>query len=172
MSEQNSADNFLSMLSNPEMLSAVAKLVSSAQSAPSPDKTPLGPEGMSEGDGASPPDMSGILSAALSNPALMAALPKMLSSLSAAMPKTTQAPPPTDVSETDGTTQASAAPDLSGLGALLPALAGGGGGYKKPPKVTDRRSALLLALKPYMSHDKSDMIDTIVRIIEIMSLIK
>ena len=172
MSEPNTADNFLSLLSNPEMLSAVAKLVSSAQSTPAADETAQNSAGNGGTDAAPAPDMSGILSAALSNPALMAALPKMLSSLSAAMPKTTQAPPPTDVSDPDSAAQASAAPDLSGLGALLPALAGGGGGYKKPPKVTDRRSALLLALKPYMSHDKSEMIDTIVRIIEIMSLIK
>ena len=172
MSEQNSADNFLSLLSNPEMLSAVAKLVSSAQSTPARDETVQSSDTDGVGNSAPVPDMSGILSAALSNPALMAALPKMLSSLSASMPKATQAPPTADTAETDAATEASPAPDLSGLGALLPALAGGGGGYKKPPKVTDRRSALLLALKPYMSQDKSEMIDTIVRIIEIMSLIK
>ena len=171
MSEPNTADNFLSLLSNPEMLSAVAKLVSSAQSTPAADETAQNSAGNGGTDAAPAPDMSGILSAALSNPALMAALPKMLSSLSAAMPKPAQSPA-AEVPDPDSAAQASAAPDLSGLGALLPALAGGGGGYKKPPKVTDRRSALLLALKPYMSHDKSEMIDTIVRIIEIMSLIK
>ncbi len=162
MSEPNVPDAFLSLLSNPEMLSTVAKLISntSQDSSSVQDSSDTDKKNNSE---AVTPDISGIIASALSNPAIMSALPKMLGTLSS-MPNLT-------VQNTDEPKNTKAN-ETGGLGAILPALAGVSSGCKNPPKPTDRRSALLLALKPYMSHDKAEMIDTIVRIIEIMTLIK
>ncbi len=174
MSEPNSGDVFSTLLSNPAMLSSVAKLLSGMQA------SSAAPQGAAEGaqsteeegvGGGSSPDMSGMISAALSNPQLVAALPKMLETLTSAMPKGSPSAKPSAQSAQEGSPHTEPS-GMGNLGALLPTLAGAGSGHKKPPKVTDRRSALLMALKPYMSHDKAEMIDTIVRIIEIMSIIK
>ncbi len=168
MSEPNTGELFSSLLSNPAMLSGIAKLLSSQSRSTSSDSGAKDTGvGQSDADSTPSPDMSGILSAALSNPQLLAALPKMLETLSSAM----HAPAPAPESDKGNDAPAQSA-EAASLSSLLPALSGGGGGYKKPPRVTDRRSALLMALKPYMSHDKAEMIDTIVRIIEIMSIIK
>ncbi len=177
MSEPNTGDIFSSLLSNPAMLANVAKLISGMQS--TSESAGSGSVGNSSEAGV---DMSGMISAALSNPQLLAALPSLLGALSSAMPSTNSDSSATQPNDKPGDARAAMGePEASGVsgigggggaGGIFPALLSGGGGYKKPPKVTDRRSALLLALKPYMSHDKAEMIDTIVRIIEIMSLVK
>ncbi len=174
MSEQGSGDVFSSLLSDPAMLSSIAQLLSSANQSRSavPEAENISPSNSSAVGAA--PDLSGIISSALSNPQIMAALPKMIQTLSASIPETAPSSQAPEQSTADGSVQASAqnmGTGMGGLGALLPALSGAAGGYKKPPRVTDRRSALLMALKPYMSHDKAEMIDTIVRVIEIMSAV-
>ena len=95
------------------------------------------------------PDLSGVLSA-LSNPALMSSIASMAPLLSSMM--------------SGGSAKAS--------GEEARPLGLGGGAYPRPVYPTDRRSALLLALKPYMPEDKQSAIDTVVRVIEIMSAIK
>ena len=102
--------------------------------------------------GTSPmPDISSLLSA-MSNPAMMSTISQLLPMLSTLM--ASQGP---SASQSHGTGQA---------------FGGGGLGYPRPVMPTDRRSALLLALKPYMPEDKQSAIDTVVRVIEIMSHIK
>ena len=100
------------------------------------------------------PDISGMLGAILQNPEMIGAIMQLLPTISKITAK-----PPTSAEQSSGEV-----PTLS----LMPPQ----NSYKRPAVPTDRRSALLLALKPYMSQEKADMIDTIVRIIEIMSHIK
>ena len=151
MSTQNSQDLFSSLLSDPSALSGLAGIISKMK--PPPDT--------SAGNGSSD-DLSGMLSAALSNPELLSMLPKLISTLSASSANTSAEPQ--RASEAQGSMRQSG---VSPLGALPANPA-----FPAPARATDRRSALLLALKPYMSHDKAEMIDTIVKIIEILSLIK
>ena len=94
-----------------------------------------------------------MLGTLLSRPEVLSALPSVMSMLSgmggnaaAVPPSPKQSPPPL-------------------LGAL-------GQKEQKPPPVLDRRCALLSALKPYLPEDKRTAVDTVIRVIEIMSLIK
>jgi len=174
MSAENTSDLFSSLLSNPAMLSGIAQLLSSSQSAaPEPpqassvgtDTGASAPKNEDQSQSGGAPDLSGILGAALANPELLSALPKMVETLSGVFS-----------GQGAGTPAPQSDPPASAAGAFgyqsPPPLIPPKSAYPKPARVTDRRSALLLALKPYMSHDKAEMIDTIVRIIEIMSLIK
>lgn len=157
MSGNNTSDLFSQLLSNPAALSGIASLLSSVQKgeADRTDDPKAFHDGNTEVPGSSEPgatsaDSSGMgdmLGMLLSNPQILGALPSVLSAIS-------------------GMSAASAPQGMpqSPFSSLLPTPA--------PPRVTDRRSALLLALKPYMPKEKCDVIDTVVRIIEIMSLIK
>lgn len=175
MSAENSPDLFSSLLSNPALLSGIAQLLSSSQNA-SATETAKERENVADSDKASPqnetqaqksnaPDLSGIIGAALANPQLLSALPKMMGALSGAFSEQDNTAPSSQsepAAEAAGAFNYQSSPPVFSQKSSLP----------RPAKVTDRRSALLLALKPYMSHDKAEAIDTIVRIIEIMSLIK
>ena len=141
-----SPDAFSSLLSDPRALSAIADIMSSLQNRTPPAPSEPSTEPVTEPPPPPPPpstpDLSGMLGAALSNPELLSALPSVISM-------------------------------LSGMG---------GGGQKQPPPPSlgarssapqlDRRCALLNALKPYLPEDKRSAVDTVVRVIEIMSLIK
>ena len=158
MAEQPNKDTLSSLLSDPAALSSIAKLISSMSAQPpasaggenaAGDGT--GSDGINGGNGGAggTPDLSGVLSA-LSNPALMSSIASMAPLLSSMM--------------SGGSAKAS--------GEEARPLGLGGGAYPRPVYPTDRRSALLLALKPYMPEDKQSAIDTVVRVIEIMSAIK
>ena len=155
---QNNPDAFSALLSDPHALAQVAQLLSNIQKsapepqpAPPPDPSPPSPEAP-PADGASPvasPDLSGMLGSLLSRPEVIGALPSIMSMLSG---MGTGAPP--------------SSPPPSGLLGPL------GQKEEKPPPVLDRRCALLSALKPYLPEDKRTAVDTVIRVIEIMSLIK
>lgn len=125
---------------------------------------PGGIFGSNEGAGkGGVPDLSGIMSA-LSNPAVMSTLSSlapMLFSLSSNQ-STAKIPP-----FTSGGSGAGAQNGTGGLRGI-----GNNAACARPVYPTDRRCALLLALKPYMPEDKQSAIDTVVRVIEIMSAIK
>ncbi len=158
---QSTSDAFSSLLSDPRALSAIAEIMSSLQKAPSSPAPTAPPPPSSEGSEAprdtpppppppppqsqQPPDLSGILGAALSNPELLSALPSVISMLTG-MGK-------------GGVGRAASSERLGALGA------------KESTPVFDRRCALLNALKPYLPEDKRATVDTVVRVIEIMSLI-
>ena len=180
MSAENTPDIFSSLLSNPAVLSGIAQLLSGSQGAANDEgKSSAESEASSASNDAGAgsfsasaepqgqknrtPDLSGILGAALANPELLSALPKMMGAVSGAFSGQANTAPssPHEPAAEAGAFGYQGAP-------FLPPKSS----FPRPAKVTDRRSALLLALKPYMSHDKAEMIDTIVRIIEIMSLIK
>ena len=153
---QNTPDAFSALLSDPSALASVAQLLSSMQktapepSAPPPSPEPPPPESAAgEGNSAPAPDLTGMLGSLLSRPEVLSALPQIVSMLSG-LGGGAAAPP-------------TATPSL--LGAL-------GQKEHKPPPVLDRRCALLSALKPYLPEDKRTAVDTVIRVIEIMSLIK
>ena len=101
------------------------------------------------------PDLSGMVSALLSNPAAMS----IFSSLLSGMGNAQHAQP----------SEASSAPaPLSAPSALLPPTgAVGQGGAAR-----DDRAALLLALRPFLPPDKCEMIDGLLRILDLLVLIR
>ena len=149
---QNTPDAFSALLSDPRALASVAQLLSNMrENAPPPEQTPTdtAPQpSAGEGNSSVPLDLSGMLGSILSRPEVLSALPQVMSMLSG-MGKSTA--------------QTSSAPPLaSSLGKK----------EEKPPPTLDRRCALLSALKPYLPEDKRTAVDTVIRVIEIMSLIK
>ena len=167
---QSSSDAFSSLLSDPRALSTIAEIMSNLQKPP-PSSTPS-PQPPPSDQGEAPPqppseeslgrtseqtsapppppppprstpDLSSILGAALSNPELLSALPSVMSMLSG-----------------------------MGVGAPTQTPRIGALGARESTPVFDRRCALLNALKPYLPEDKRATVDTVVRVIEIMSLIK
>ena len=95
--------------------------------------------------GQSPPNVADGLGAVLSNPELMAKLPQIMAMLRPMMEQQTAAPPPQSGNE-GAETPASASP-------IAPLK-----------KTTDNRSALLLALKPFLSEDRRNAIDAMLRL--------
>lgn len=95
--------------------------------------------------GQSPPNVADGLGAVLSNPELMAKLPQIMAMLRPMMEQQTVAPPPQSGNE----------------GAETPATASPIAPLKK---TTDNRSALLLALKPFLSEDRRNAVDAMLRL--------
>lgn len=95
--------------------------------------------------GQSPPNVADGLGAVLSNPELMAKLPQIMAILRPMMEQQTAAPPPQSGNE----------------GAETPATASPIAPLKK---TTDNRSALLLALKPFLSEDRRNAVDAMLRL--------
>ena len=143
-----SPDAFSSLLSDPRALSAIADIMSSLQSKMPPAQPP--PSAEAPAPEQAPPPPPPPQSAPDLSGMLGAALsnPELLSAL------------PSVISMLSGMSGGSGTPPPPSLGArsLTPPL--------------DRRCALLNALKPYLPEDKRTTVDTVVRVIEIMSLIK
>lgn len=95
--------------------------------------------------GQSPPNVADGLGAVLSNPELMAKLPQIMAMLRPMIEQQTAAPPPQSGNE----------------GAETPATASPIAPLKK---TTDNRSALLLALKPFLSEDRRNAVDAMLRL--------
>ena len=95
--------------------------------------------------GQSPPNVADGLGAVLSNLELMAKLPQIMAMLRPMMEQQTAAPPPQSGNE----------------GAETPATASPIAPLKK---TTDNRSALLLALKPFLSEDRRNAVDAMLRL--------
>ena len=143
-----SPDAFSSLLSDPRALSAIADIMSSLQSKMPPAQPP--PSAEAPAPEQAPPPPPPPQSAPDLSGMLGAALsnPELLSAL------------PSVISMLSGMSGGSGTPPPPSLGARSSA----------PP--LDRRCALLNALKPYLPEDKRTTVDTVVRVIEIMSLIK
>ena len=160
MSENNTADIFSQLLSDPSALSGIASLLGSMtraqpQNSPSDgvatasdEKRPRPSEDGRVGGAFGIGDVLGAISA---DPQLLSALPSVVTALSGAV----------------GGARGQSEPAPERPRPPLPSAP-----TPSPPRVTDRRSALLLALKPYMPKEKAEVIDTVVRVIEIMSMIK
>lgn len=95
--------------------------------------------------GQSPPNVADGLGAVLSNPELMAKLPQIMAMLRPMMEQQTAAPPPQSGNE--GAETPATAPPIAPL-----------------KKTTDNRSALLLALKPFLSEDRRNAVDAMLRL--------
>ena len=97
--------------------------------------------------GQSPPNPADGLGAVLSNPELMAKLPQVMAMLRPMMEQASAA----QSAQTDSGAAATAA--TSSALSVSP--------QKKP---TDNRSALLLALKPFLSEDRRNAVDAMLRL--------
>ena len=95
--------------------------------------------------GQSPPNVADGLGAVLSNPELMAKLPQIMAMLRPMMEQQTAAPLPQSGNE--GAETPATAPPIAPL-----------------KKTTDNRSALLLALKPFLSEDRRNAVDAMLRL--------
>ena len=101
-------------------------------------------------DGVGAPDLSGVLNALLSNPQALSAVTSLLGG---ALNRPSEGerhapPPPPEKAE-------------SGIPTLLPR-----------PTACDPRKGLLDALRPYLSPARCDMIDTLLRILELLTLLQ
>ncbi len=103
--------------------------------------------------GQSPPNVADGLGAVLSNPELMAKLPQIMAMLRPMMEQQTAAPPPQ--SDNGG----AAATGATGEAATMSASP-----IAPQKKATDNRSALLLALKPFLSEDRRNAVDAMLRL--------
>lgn len=113
------------------------------------------------------PDLSGLLSGLMANPGAMAAITSLLSNLpsNGAPPppcreeKQECCPPPDRPEREDGRDCRRAPP-------LLPPTP------PPPPKQPDRRACLLAALRPYLSPERCETVDALLRILELMELFR
>ncbi|HBF14484.1 MAG TPA: hypothetical protein DDW30_02140 [Clostridiales bacterium] len=98
--------------------------------------------------GQSPPNVADGLGAVLSNPELMAKLPQIMAMLRPMMEQASSAPQADsgDATATSASATASALPS------------------SPQKKATDNRSALLLALKPFLSEDRRNAVDAMLRL--------
>lgn len=135
----------------------------------------------SETNGVSP-SLSDAINKLMANPEIISTVASALGNMA---PKAEQEPPtqpsepqppPAEEVHTE-TVSASAAPDLGALVAKLAPIMSGLGGSKGSQKSserreTDRREALLCALKPYVSEGRREAIDYIIRISQISDILK
>ncbi len=129
------------------------------------------------------PDLGAMLGEVMRDPEKMAQLRTIMASLGSVTqasepPKEEAAPVPSAHAEEEETTSHPASPDILGsllanpaLLTQLPTLLGAFSGEKEGPpsgaesrRRPDHRTALLLALKPYLSDGRRQMIDYIVNI--------
>lgn len=116
--------------------------------------------------GGATPDLSALLGNLLSNPAAMSMLSSLLSGMGAATPKPTAEGGNTP----DNALPAIAAgPPCTGQGCPHPTC--------PPPSCPqaggrDERAALLYALRPFLPPDKCEMIDGLLRILDLLSVIR
>ena len=108
-------------------------------------------------------DLGAMLNSVLQNPAQMAQLQEMASALGLGVPAQTNAAAESTV--TEATPAPTAQADLT---TLLPMLKESSGHKKTKP---DQRTALLMALRPYLSDNRREMIDAIVNFSRLGSML-
>ncbi|MBQ8415422.1 MAG: hypothetical protein IJX13_00750 [Clostridia bacterium] len=149
-SAQGAQDLLGALLSNPELLRNVSALLGTAQSPASPtDKKEEADTAAPVSEGAPSINLGG-LSEALNDPALMAKLPQVIELLK---PMLTQA------GEKSGQEKAA-----------LPASAHPQEGKRRGRE--DCRDDLLLALKPFLSPERCEAVDAIIRISRLGNVLK
>ena len=107
------------------------------------------------------PDLSGLLSGILSNPAALS----MLTSLLGNMQKPSGGFPQGGGCDEGRPHEPPCADPCPKAPPILPPIA-------PPPKPRDDRACLLEALRPYLSNERCSMIDTLLRILELMELFR
>ena len=120
-------------------------------------------------------DLSSIPPDALSGAiAKLSEHPELISMVASALGKGTE--PPTEQQATSSAALPSQpsptqSPDLSSLiGSIAPVMAALGGNRKKDPR-EEHRDALLCALKPYLSEDRRQMVDRIMKLGQISDIL-
>ncbi|MBR2353198.1 MAG: hypothetical protein IKA76_01690, partial [Clostridia bacterium] len=106
----------------------------------------------------SPPDLSGAIEKIMAHPELISAVASALGKTPPSEEKPAVPPP-------EAETVSVSSPDLSAASALLPLLTNLQKGASKPPD--NDRSRLLCALKPYVSPQRRNAIDTLLRFSQI-----
>lgn len=109
-------------------------------------------------------DLSAMLNSVLQNPEQMAQLQEMAAALGLGTPSPTNTQSDSPAAEAAPPTTAAQA-DLS---SLLPMLKTTGGHKKAKP---DQRTALLMALRPYLSDSRREMVDAIVNFSRLGSML-
>lgn len=122
----------------------LSELIKSVMASTPPESPPLKDAGTSQSRGNDPPD---IISSLLSNPELLSKLPTLMSSVK----------PIIEILGKGQSPKASASPNTD---------------EKKEPPISDRRSALLCAMKPYLSHDRQVAIDYIIKLSRLGDILK
>lgn len=146
------ADPISSLLADPTLIARMRALLQNTQTdAPQSTDTPSSPKTET------PPQnpLSSLLgsngadglSAILSNPALMEKLPQIMAMLKPML--------------------VASAPSAPTHATVAPAEA-----EKRKPSVSDERDKLLLALKPFLSHERQEAVDAILRIAKLGILLK
>ena len=117
--------------------------------------------------GAENEKLSSALNEIFSNPQMLSAISSMAQNLknNAPTPTPAEQSPPTD--EASATASTSSPHITDKLPDLLNMLSSSGSGYKQ-----NHRSELLCALKPYLSQNRADAIDKIIRFSELSSVLK
>lgn len=124
------------------------------------------------------PQISAMIDKILANPELISMVASALSSpqSSPASTQTAQDSAPTNESaptSADAEAMPSAADKLPELmTALMPALSSMKGGQSKPSHASDRRSCLLVALKPYLCRERCEAIDYMVKLGKISEIFR
>lgn len=117
---------------------------------------------MSEVSGGAP-DLSAIISGLLSNPAAMSMLSSLLSGMGNSASATAAGPPAQSASEGGAPI---APPPLPPASTAFAPMAG------PPVGARDERAALLYALRPFLPPEKCEMIDGLLRILDLLTLIR
>lgn len=115
--------------------------------------------------GAENEKLSSALNEIFSNPQMLSAISSMAQNLksNAHTPTPAEQSPPTD----EASASTPSPPITDKLPDLLNMLSSNGSGYKQ-----NHRSELLCALKPYLSQNRADAIDKIIRFSELSSVLK
>lgn len=130
------------------------------------------------------PPLADMITKLMSNPELMGIIASAIGKQDASKDsapstdrpesETTPAASPIEDSISQGSDISSKLPEV--MAALAPMLSGGGKGLseamKKTAKQDDRRSCLLRAIKPYVSHGRGEAIDLMLRLAGISEILK
>ncbi len=147
MTQNENVQNGTATHDQDDMLSSILQKLSKPDAATSPPPQSSSPQ--------SP--MGDILSSLLSNPEMLAKLPSLLSSVK----------PIIDMlgigSQASASVPASAATDIQSSVAALPSSRAAS---------ADSRTALLCAMKPYLSHERQNAIDYIVKLSKLGDILK
>lgn len=126
---------------------------------------------------APPSSLSDAINMLMENPAIISSVASALGNLSSVNEGQTESAPAQDESAVKAEAPQSPQPDLSSLVSTLTPLMSGLSGSKNSGRSrgsteTDRREALLYALKPYVSEGRREAIDYIIRISRMSEVLK
>lgn len=165
----NDQDRLAEQRGSPQDSNYLTDLIGKIMSSPPPSNqtvsTPEKTASESIDTATQPP--SDLFSSLLSNPELISKLPAILSSIKPIMElfggRNTSTPASAAVSADPSAAQASKVTEPTVPASVLP---------KATQETTDRRAALLCAMKPYLSHDRQQTIDYVIKLSRLGDILK